>query len=157
METSMGLQYGCHDGTPLLGDLYLPQESGSHPVIVAVHGGGWQASSRDVYRHMGLHLAERGYAVFSIDYRLTRDGENCFPAAVQDARAAVQWLHNKREDLPIDPARIALMGDSAGAHLAAMVALAGDAPEFTDAYPENPYAGISTAVKAVIGVYASTI
>jgi len=153
METSMGLQYGCHNGTPLLGDLYLPQESGSHAVIVAVHGGGWQASSRDVYRYMGPHLAERGYAVFSIDYRLTRDGENCFPAAVQDARAAVQWLRSKREDLPIEPARIALMGDSAGAHLAAMVALAGDAPEFTDAYPDDPYAGTSTAVKAVIGVY----
>ena len=45
------------------------------------------------------------------------------------------------------------MGDSAGAHLAAMVALAGDAPEFTDDYPDDPYAGTSTAVKAVIGVY----
>jgi len=153
METSMGLQYGRHEGTSLFGDLYLPQGSGSHPVIVAIHGGGWQASSRDVYRYMGPYLAERGYAVFSIDYRLTRDGENCFPAAVQDVRAAVQWLRRKRENLPIDPARIALMGDSAGAHLAAMVALAGDAPEFTDAYPDDPYAGISTTVKAVIGIY----
>lgn len=143
MERSMDLQYGCHDGTPLVSDLYLPQGSGSHPVIVAVHGGGWQASSRDVYRYMGPHLAERGYAVFSIDYRLTRDGENCFPAVVQDARAAVQWLRSKRENLPIDPARIALMGDSAGAHLAAMVALAGDAPEFTDAYPDDSYAATS--------------
>jgi acetyl esterase/lipase len=48
METSMGLEYGRHDDTSLLGDLYLPQGSGSHLVIVAVHGGGWQANSRDV-------------------------------------------------------------------------------------------------------------
>ena len=74
METREGLQYGCHNGTALLGDLYLPKGSGSHPVVVAVHGGGWQVGSRDVYRFMGPHLAAHGFAVFSIDDRLTRDG-----------------------------------------------------------------------------------
>jgi acetyl esterase/lipase len=75
--------------------------------------------------------------------------------AIHDVRAAVQWLRSDAVDLPIDPKRIALIGDSAGAHLAAMVALAGDAPEFSTAYRDDPYAPVSTAVKAVIGVYGA--
>jgi acetyl esterase/lipase len=153
METSTGVQYGAHDGTTLVGDLYLPQGADSYPAIVAVHGGGWQAGSRDIYRFMGPYLAGHGYAVFSVDYRLTHDGQNCYPAALNDVRAAVQWLRSHSSDLKIDPARIALMGDSAGAHLASMVALAGDALEFAKAYPDDPYASVSTSVKAVIGVY----
>jgi acetyl esterase/lipase len=153
METRKGVQYGVHNGTALLGDLYMAQGGDHPPVIVAIHGGGWQAGSRDIYQFMGPYLAEHGYAVFSIDYRLTRDGENCYPAAIHDVRAAVQWLRSPRADLTIDPERIALMGDSAGAYLAAMVALAGDAPEFTNAYRDDPYADTSTRVKAVIGVY----
>src|SRR4051794_5280092 len=86
VETRKGVQFGIHDGTALLGDLYLPEGSGVHPTIIAVHGGGWQLSSRDLYRFMGPYLAARGYAVFSIDYRLTRDGKNHYPAAVHDVR-----------------------------------------------------------------------
>jgi acetyl esterase/lipase len=153
METRLDVQYGVHDGSALLGDLYMPQGVDNQPVIVAIHGGGWQAGSRDIYRFMGPYLAEHGYAVFSIDYRLTRDGVNCYPAAVHDVRAAVQWLRSHSADLTIDPHRIALMGVSAGAYLAAMVGLAGDAPEFTNAYRDDPYADIGTTVKAVIGVY----
>ena len=60
------------------------------------------------------YLAAHGYAVFSIDYRLTRDGENHYPAAVHDVRAAVQWARSHAAELNIDPARLALTGRSAG-------------------------------------------
>jgi acetyl esterase/lipase len=120
-----------------------------------VHGGGYQLGSRDIYRYMGPYLAAHGYAVFSIDYRLVRDGQNRYPAAVHDTRAAVQWVRSHGAELKIDPARIALMGDSAGAHLSALVALAGDSPDYTNTYPDDPYANESTKVKAVIGVYGS--
>jgi acetyl esterase/lipase len=53
METRKGVQYGVHNGTVLLGDLYMAQGGDSPPVIVAIHGGGWQAGSRDIYRFMG--------------------------------------------------------------------------------------------------------
>ncbi len=156
----MGIQkavtYGTHDGTSLLGDLYSPDGGGTYPVIVAMHGGGWQVGSRDFYRYMGPYLTAHGYAVFSIDYRLsTLDGGNCYPAAVHDVRAAVQWVRSHAGELNIDPARIALMGDSAGAHLAALVALTGDGPEFADACRDDPYAGVSTKVKAVVGFYGA--
>jgi acetyl esterase/lipase len=104
---------------------------------------------------MGPYLASNGYTVLSIDYRLIRDGQNRFPAAIHDVRAAVQWVRSHGPELRIDPLRIALMGDSAGAYLSAMVALAGDSPDFADAYREDPYATVSTKVKAVIGVYGT--
>jgi acetyl esterase/lipase len=153
VEIRKAVQYGTHDGTTLTGDLYLPEGTEHRPAIVAVHGGGWQVGSRDIYKYMAPYLAARGYAVFSIDYRLTRDGKNRYPAAVNDVRAAVQWIRGHAAELNIDPARIALMGDSAGAHLGSLVALAGDSPRFVDAYPDDPYAKQSTKVKAVVGVY----
>ena len=106
---------------------------------------------------MGPYLAEHGYAVFSIDYRLTRDGQNRYPAAVHDVRAGIQWVRSNSADLKIDPARIALMGDSAGARLSALVALAGDSPDYTNAYRDDPYASVSTKVKAVVGVYGTYV
>jgi acetyl esterase/lipase len=111
VEIRKAVQYGTHDGTTLTGDLYLPEGTENRPAIVAVHGGGWQLASRDIYKYMAPYLAARGYAVFSIDYRLTRDGKNRYPAAVNDVRAAVQWIRGHAAELNIDPARIALMGD----------------------------------------------
>jgi acetyl esterase/lipase len=101
----------------------------------------------------GPYLATHGYATFSIDYRLTRDGQNRYPAAVNDVRAAVQWVRSHGAELNIDPSRIALIGESSGTQLAAFVALAGGSPEYTNAYRDDPYATVSTQVKAVVGIY----
>lgn len=120
-------------GAGLFGDLYLPKAPGMHPALVAVHGGAWQVGDKDFYQHWGPYLAQRGYAVFAVNYRLMREGRKAYPEAVHDVRAAVQFLHEKKA---IDPQRIGLIGDSAGAHLAALVALAGD-----------------TRVKVLVGIY----
>jgi acetyl esterase/lipase len=147
------VQFGTHDGDALTADYYGPQGPGIHPAVVALHGGGWKSGSSDRYRHWGQALAQQGYALFSINYRLVQGPKNRYPAAVHDTRAAVQFLRSNSEEFQVDPGRIGLMGDSAGAHLAALVALAGDAPLFADAYPDDPYAGVSTQVKVVIGAY----
>jgi acetyl esterase/lipase len=153
MDFRQAIQFGTHDGTALIGDLYLPDDSEDRPAIVAVHGGGFQLGSRDLYQYWGPFLAAHGYALLSVDYRLTRSGENHFPAAVHDVRAAVQWLRGHAADLRVNPDRIALMGDSAGAYLSAMVALAGNSPGYAGAYPDDADARVSTSVKAVVGVY----
>ena len=68
------------------------------------------------YQHWGTYLANRGYALFSINYRLLQGTKNLYPAAVQDTRTAVQFLKSNAEELRVDPDRIGLIGDSAGAH-----------------------------------------
>jgi acetyl esterase/lipase len=144
-----GLVYAEHDGDQLLGDLYLPKRRAHAPVVVAFHGGGWRAGNRAFYHHWGSFLAANGYALFTIDYRPGRPGR--YPAAVYDAKAAIQFVRARAAEFDVDPDRIGLMGDSAGGHLAALLALAGD--RFTAAYRDNPNAGQSTDVKLVVGFY----
>jgi len=147
------IAFAKHDGVELLGDLYAPKGLDNAPVLVAVHGGGWQGNSRKAYAHWGPYLARHGYAVFSIEYRLVKPGVKGYPAAVYDSRAAVQYVRAEARDLGVDPERMALIGDSAGAHLAAMVALAGEEPAFSGEYRSDRHAGVSTKVKAVVGFY----
>ncbi len=152
-EIQRGIEYAKADGAALLGDLYAPKGKGPHPVMVAVHGGGWQQGARESYRYWGPYLAERGIALFAASYRLAKAGEPSYPAAIYDIRAAVQFVKGRAEALSLDASRVGLMGDSAGAHLAAMVALAGDKPEFSQAPRGNPHGALATSVKALIGVY----
>jgi acetyl esterase/lipase len=128
-----------HDDAKLLGDLYLPKGSRKTPVLVGVHGGGWQVGDRKFYRHWGSYLAKYGYAVFAIEYRLMRPGVKTWPGVVYDCKAAVQFVRANAEALGLDPDRVGLIGDSAGAHLSALVALAGDEPLFSSQYRDDPY------------------
>ena len=153
VDIRKGIEYARHDGAVLVGDLYVPKGTGAHPVVVAVHGGGWQLGTRDSYRYWGAYLAERGYALFAPGYRLSKPNEKSYPGAVHDIRAAVQFVKGAGAALGLDGARVALMGDSAGGHLAALVALAGDHAGFAGAYRDDAHAGVSTKVKALIGIY----
>jgi acetyl esterase/lipase len=123
-------------GEALSADVYLPESAAPVPMVIAIHGGGWKAGSRSSYRHLGQLLTGHGYALFSIDYRLVNKPENRYPAAVDDVRAALRYVREHAAELNVDPARVVLMGDSAGGHLAALVGLT-----------ERP------AVKAVVGIF----
>ncbi|HLI12741.1 MAG TPA: alpha/beta hydrolase [Alphaproteobacteria bacterium] len=146
VRARFGLEYAHHDEA-CLGDLYAPGEATTAPVVVAVHGGGWKSGSAQFYRHWGPYLAAHGIALFAIDYRLADGRGNRHPAAAQDVRAALAFVRANAAALGIDPTRIGLIGDSAGAHLAALVALAGE----TIPLAEGGDAAIP--VKAVVGVY----
>ena len=145
--------YVERDGAKLSGDLYLPKGVAKAPVLVAVHGGGWQRGSRAIYKYWGPYLAKNGYAVFAVNYRLMKPGVKTYPGAVQDVKAAIQFVRAKAADLGVDPERIALMGDSAGAHLSALTGLAHAEPPFNAPDPGNPNAAVSARVKAVVGFY----
>ena len=102
------------------------------PALVFFHGGGWVVGDLDTHDHVCRHLAFAGdVVVLAIDYRLAP--EHPFPAAVDDALAALRWARTQAATLGIDPARIAVGGDSAGANLAAIACLA--AREAGDALP----------------------
>jgi acetyl esterase/lipase len=153
VETHTDIEYVVHGGQSLKGTLYAPRAPGKYPVVVGIHGGGWQIGSAASYRYWGPWLAARGYAVFSITYRFSKPAQKSFPEAVQDVRAAVQFLRGKAAELKIDPDRIALMGDSAGGHLASLAALAGEHAAFRDGNKGDPYGALSSRVKAVISFY----
>jgi acetyl esterase/lipase len=147
------LLYATHDGVTLSGDFYSPKGADKHPVVVAVHGGAWQGGSRNGYRNWGPYLADRGIALYSIDYRLSKPGYASYPQAVHDVVAAIRFVKHNAADLNVDHERVALMGDSAGGHLVALVGLAGATPLFSKGYPNDPYAAVSPGVRAVVGVY----
>lgn len=103
--------------------LYRPRGAGGLlPVLMFVHGGGWVIGDLDSYDRCCRTLAlESGMAVASVDYRLAP--EHRFPAAVDDVEAALRWLSANAHALDCHPLRLALVGDSAGAQLAATAAL----------------------------------
>jgi acetyl esterase/lipase len=149
--TQTGIVYAEHDGAKLVGDLYHPKGLTKAPVLVAIHGGGFQAGSKSFYVYWGAFLARNGYAVFAIDYRLGKPG--AYPAAVYDSKAAIQFIRAKAAEFDLDPNRIGLIGDSSGAYLAALAALAAD--QFTAAYTDDPFAATPANVKAVVGFYGA--
>jgi acetyl esterase/lipase len=151
--TRNDIVFAEHDGVKLLADLYAPKGVDKAPVLVAVHGGGWQVGNRKFYSNWGPYLARNGYAVFAIEYRLMKPDVKTYPGAVYDTKAAVQYVRAKAGELGIDPERIGLVGDSAGAHLSALVALAGEEPAFASEYRSDPQATVSAKVKAVVGFY----
>ncbi len=123
IEIRRDLQYATHDDVALKGDYYSPKTPGRFPVVIMLHGGGWQLSSKDNFRYWGLYLVQHGIAAFDIEYRLSKPGQPSYPKPIQDLRAAIQFVRYKADELNVDPERIALMGASAGAHLAALTAL----------------------------------
>ncbi|MDE2380470.1 alpha/beta hydrolase [Bradyrhizobium sp.] len=107
--------------------LYVPKtlrkQDGSSPALVFFHGGGWVVGDLDTHDVACRKLADEGaLIVISVDYRLAP--EHKFPAAVDDAIAATQWVADNARQLGIDASRLCVGGDSAGGNLAAVVAIA---------------------------------
>jgi acetyl esterase/lipase len=113
-----GLAYGEDPRLKL--DVYVPRQAGSRPVVVFFYGGTWSSGMRANYAFVGAALAERGYVTVIPDYRLYPAVR--FPAFIQDGARAVDWAQQHARDFGGDPDRIVLMGHSAGAHIAALLA-----------------------------------
>ena len=125
-------------------DAYLPPDSFSRPVpaVIFIHGGGWTGGHRSDGVPAGIcrTLAKNGYAAFSIDYRLntaskTEDGKTVitkvvWPENFYDCNTAVRYVRKNAEKFGVDPDRIAIMGASAGAHLALLVAATADSAKW---------------------------
>lgn len=105
-------------------ELLVPQSASPVPVVVWIHGGGWFSGSRLPIPAGVSELCAKGYAVASVDYRLS--GTALWPAQIQDVKGAVRWLRARASTYNLDPDRFAAWGSSAGAHLASMLGTAGD-------------------------------
>jgi acetyl esterase/lipase len=115
---------GGHERNKL--DLYLPEKA-DHPLplIVWIHGGGWQTGSKE--RCPGVPLTAKGYAVASINYRFSQDA--IFPAQIEDCKAAIRWLRANAKKYNLDPDHIGVWGGSAGGHLVALLGTTGAVKE----------------------------
>jgi acetyl esterase/lipase len=116
---------------PLLLDAYRPTAGEHHALVVMIHGGAWAGGGRF---EMGLskwagYLASAGLAVVSIDYRLAP--ATTYPESFQDCLDAIDWVVAHAGELGGDPDRVGLWGDSAGGHLALLVATSQTHPHFT--------------------------
>lgn len=143
--------FGSGGGRDLRCDIYHPPAGGApetgRPCVILVHGGAWRQGDRSQLRGYGIRLGMAGYVGVAIEYRLTP--ESPWPAQIHDVKASIRWVRANAERLGIDPNRIAIEGNSAGAHLALLAAGATGADFEGDG--GNP--GVRTGVKAVIAVY----
>jgi acetyl esterase/lipase len=147
-----GVVFGAGGGRELRCDIFTPPGSPrSAPGVLLLHGGGWRSGDRSQLRGYGVLLGREGYVCVASEYRLAPDHR--WPAHLHDVKAALRWMRANAGRLGIDPERIAVSGNSAGAHLALMLAATPGAPEF-EGDGGNP--GVRTDVAAAIAIYPPT-
>ncbi|HEV2758357.1 MAG TPA: alpha/beta hydrolase, partial [Acidimicrobiales bacterium] len=118
------VEYGTANGKQLLLDAYVPAVgSDRRPAVIMLHGGGWRVGDKATWGEEAQRLAARGWVAFSVNYRL--DEPSAFPAEIDDAQAAVRWVRDHADEYLVDRRRVAALGESAGGHLAAMLATLG--------------------------------
>lgn len=127
--------YYHEDHNPMhMCDIARPEHHrGRLPVILHIHGGGWVYGHKDTYyKYYAMELSKYGYAIVTMNYRLAFD--HPFPAMIEDIFSALQWIENNQETELFDISRIYLVGDSAGAHLAALASIVHTKPDLQEMY-----------------------
>jgi len=133
-------------------DLYVPSTGQApYPLLVIIHGGGWTAGDKrgDLPSAAIPGFVDLGFAVASVNYRLAP--EAIFPAQLLDVKAAIRYLRANASALDLDADRFAVIGESAGGHLAALVGTTQGVAQFDD--PALGNGAISSAVQAVVDFY----
>lgn len=143
------LEFANVDGHRLRLDLYQP-ETGKGPLVVWIHGGGWQGGSKNSCPIQWL--TEHGYSVASISYRLT--DKATFPAQIHDCKGAIRWLRANAEKYGYATDKIAVAGSSAGGHLAALVGTSGDVKQLEGTVGGN--LDQSSRVDCVVDYFGAT-
>jgi acetyl esterase/lipase len=135
------IEYARIAGTSLRMDAFIPESATKLAAVIIVHGGGWVAGDKRIdVQPLFKPLSEAGFAWFSINYRLATDATQ-FGVAIDDVQQAIRYVKSHAARFNIDPAKVGLIGESAGAQLAAVATLRG---------------GPETAVKAVVALYPPT-
>lgn len=130
--------------------LLQPRAAGPFPLLVYIQGSAWRPQNLYAVLPQLVDFAHRGFVVASVEYRPTP--EALFPAQVQDVKTAIRFLRANAARYKIDPARVAVWGDSSGGHTAVMTGLSEGRTEF-----DTPdYQGVSSGVRAVVDFYGPT-
>jgi acetyl esterase/lipase len=150
-----GIEYSIHqyrksvpERSGQLGIAIPENAKGSLPLVVCIHGGGWAMGDKDQMAWMAIRYAQQGYIGVTLSYRLNHEAP--IPACIFDVKEAIRYLKYISSDIHADPERIAVLGYSAGAHLALMIGLSPKALEFkSDAYPRQ-----DSSVDCVVAISA---
>jgi len=137
------------------GDMYIPEGKGPFPGVLYIHGGGFVAGSKDFGKQAEFvrFLAENGFIVFSANYRLIQEG-GLFPNSTRDVKCALCWFKKNGVKYGLDPVRVGVLGESAGAYLAAMIGGTAGMREF--AAECEAAQGADDSVVAAVAVYPPT-
>lgn len=144
--------YGKGGDTELSLDLFLPTGIDKPaPGVVLFYGGGWKSGRKDQLREYAQHFARNGYVVALPQYRLRDTG--VWPNSVHDAKTAMRWMRAHAEENFVDPDRIGVMGNSAGAYLALMVGYTPGVEEFEG---DGGWEEFSSDAQVVVDIYGPT-
>ncbi len=165
VQVTRDIEYAVHDGERMLLDIARPTSAGPHPCVVCLHGGGWRGGKKDhlsrASRYLDVEfgtgrksliewLAGEGYVAVSVGYRLMP--KHKFPAPVEDAKTAIRYLRSKSSKFDIDAERIAMIGYSAGGHIAALVGTT----TTDNGFEGTLYREQSSRVKCVVDFFGPT-
>ena len=143
------IEYASVEGTDLLLDLYIPAKAEGAPLLVWVHGGAWRRGSRS--RVPVQKMVEDGWAIASVDYRLTPVAR--FPAQVHDIKAAIRFLRAKAGNYGYNANKLVISGASAGAHLANLVGVTNKHKSLEGSV--GAHLGESSDVQAIVSFYGA--
>lgn len=146
VEPIRDVVYAQRGDLKLLCDVYVPAGEGPYPGVLLIHGGAWRSGSKSQLMFLARHLANSGYAVMAINYRLAP--EHKFPAQIEDCKTALRWLRTHSAAYKIDPDRVAAWGYSAGGHLACLLGASDqdDGLEGSDVADGSPHTRIQAVV-----------
>lgn len=118
------------------------------PLLVFIHGGSWKKGNKDDYLPYLVDYVKKGYVTATVAYRFSQ--EAIFPAALDDVVCAVKWLKSNAQDYHIDPNKVAVIGGSAGGHLAMLLGYHGNDPDYQGACDSTE---VDASVQAVVNLY----
>jgi len=150
--TERDVEYARVGERSLTLDIYQPQRTGDDPspLIVWVHGGAWRSGSKKSVPV--TRLIEHGYAIASVDYRLSPEAQ--FPAQIHDIKAAIRYLRARAAKYHLDTNRFLVAGSSAGGHLAALTGTSNGNAELEGNVGNE--IGTSSDVQAVVSFYGAS-
>lgn len=144
--------FGEGGGRGLKCDVFTPPDDRTdRTAILLIHGGGWRNGDKTQLKGYGIQLARYGFLCVTSEYRLS--GEASWPAQIHDCKAALRWMRANAESLGFNADKIAVTGNSAGAHLSLILAGTANFAEFEG---NGGNQGVDTSVAATVGIYAPT-
>ncbi|HEX9828014.1 MAG TPA: alpha/beta hydrolase [Flavobacteriaceae bacterium] len=128
-------------------DAYYNSNKKLKPAIILIHGGGWKSGNKSLMEPMAQHMASKGYACFTVEYRLSLEAK--FPSGIFDVKTAIQYVKSNADRFFVDTMKVAVLGCSAGGQMAALIGTTNNNEDFEDA--ASIYKNSST-VHAIIDV-----